>query len=102
MCVSVQASSVCPVQVVDEWSAGGFRVLAVAQADIPDVGKLSLSGMSQQQVEDYAGSLDLVGLVIISNHVNPDSKATVKQLQERWKLVYSACPVAVQCIAVQC
>ncbi|KAL3147625.1 hypothetical protein ABBQ38_014675 [Trebouxia sp. C0009 RCD-2024] len=70
-------------EVVDEWSAGGFRVLAVAQADIPDVGKLSLSGMSQQQVEDYAGSLDLVGLVIISNHVNPDSKATVKQLQER-------------------
>lgn len=55
----------------------------MAQADIPNVGKLRLSGMSQQQVEDYAGSLDLVGLVIISNHVNPDSKATVKQLQER-------------------
>ncbi|KAL3162329.1 hypothetical protein ABBQ32_010013 [Trebouxia sp. C0010 RCD-2024] len=70
-------------EVVDEWSAGGFRVLAMAQADIPNVGKLRLSGMSQQQVEDYAGSLDLVGLVIISNHVNPDSKATVKQLQER-------------------
>lgn len=78
MCVCVS------VQVVDEWSAGGFKVLAIAQADIANIGTLSLPGMSQQQVEDCAGSLDLVGLVILSNHVNPDSKATVKELQERW------------------
>ena len=70
-------------QVVDEWSAQSFRVLAIAMANIAHVDKLGLSGMSQQQVEERAGNLDLVGLVILSNYVNPDSKATVKQLQER-------------------
>lgn len=68
---------------MDEWSGQSFRVLAIALASIAHVDKLSLSGMSQQQVEERAGNLELVGLVILSNHVNPDSKATVQQLQDR-------------------
>ncbi len=39
--------------------------------------------MSQQQVEDQAGPFELVGLTILSNHLNGDSKATVQQLQEQ-------------------
>ncbi|DBA65621.1 TPA: hypothetical protein ACH3X2_002681 [Trebouxia sp. C0005] len=70
-------------QLVDEWSAQSYRVLAVAMAQVPNVAKLDLASMSQQQVEDQAGPFELLGLGILSNHLNSDSKATVKQLQEQ-------------------
>lgn len=69
---------------VDEWSAQSFRLLAVALAEVRNVNRLPLAGMSQQDVEFHAGNLSLVGLIILSNHVNGDSKETVQQLQERW------------------
>ena len=71
------------MQVVDEWSAQSFRVLAIAAAEVPHISRLSLGSMSQQHVEDHAGNLAFVGLIILSNHVNADSKATVQQLQDR-------------------
>ncbi len=71
------------MQLVDEWSGQSYRVLAIAVAQVPNVAKLDLASMSQQQVEDQAGSFELVGLTILSNHLNSDSKATVKQLQEQ-------------------
>ncbi|DBB14077.1 TPA: hypothetical protein ACH3X3_001037 [Trebouxia sp. C0006] len=70
-------------QLVDEWSGQSYRVLAIAVAQVPNVAKLDLASMSQQQVEDQAGSFELVGLTILSNHLNSDSKPTVKQLQEQ-------------------
>ncbi|KAA6428240.1 MAG: hypothetical protein FRX49_01836 [Trebouxia sp. A1-2] len=63
-------------QLVDEWSAQSYRVLAVAMAQVPNVAKLDLASMSQQQVEDQAGPFELLGLGILSNHLNSDSKAT--------------------------
>ncbi len=68
---------------MDDWSAQSFRVLAVASAEVLKVAKLNLTSMSQQQVEEHAGRFDLLGLMILSNHLNSDSKATVKQLQEQ-------------------
>ncbi|DBA99058.1 TPA: hypothetical protein ACH3X1_014197 [Trebouxia sp. C0004] len=70
-------------QLVDEWSGQSYRVLAIALAQVPNVASLDLASMSQQQVEDQAGQFELVGLTILSNHLNSDSKATVKQLQEQ-------------------
>lgn len=58
-------------------------MLAVASAEVLKVAKLNLTSMSQQQVEEHAGRFDLLGLMILSNHLNSDSKATVKQLQEQ-------------------
>ena len=71
-------------QLVDGWSGQSYRVLAVAMADLPHLACLDLPRMTQQQVEDQAGPFHLLGLIILSNHINPQSKATVKQLQEGW------------------
>jgi magnesium-transporting ATPase (P-type) len=71
------------MQLVDEWSGQSYRVLAIALAQVPSVASLNLASMSQQQVEDQAGPFELVGLTILSNLLNSDSKATVKQLQEQ-------------------
>ena len=80
---------VLDIQVVDDWSAQSYRVLAVALAEVRHVNKLKLASMSQQDVEQHAGQLKLLGLIILSNHVNPDSKETVQQLQERWVAAHS-------------
>ena len=69
-------------QVVDDWSAQSYRVLAIALAEVRHVNKLNLASMSQQDVEECAGQLSLVGLIILSNHVNADSKETIRQLHE--------------------
>ena len=79
LCVCV---CVC-VQLVDEWSGQSYRVLAVAMAQLPHLATFQLARMSQQQVEDQAGRFQLLGLIILSNHINSHSKATVQQLQER-------------------
>ena len=67
---------------VDDWSAQSYRVLAIALAEVRFVKRLKLASMSQQDVEECAGQLSLVGLIILSNHVNADSKDTVRQLHE--------------------
>lgn len=80
--------SPCPVcvcaQLVDEWSRQSYRVLAVATADLPHLAHLDLPRMTQQQVEHQATPFQLLGLIILSNNINSQSTATVKQLQERW------------------
>lgn len=67
-------------------------MLAVALAEVRHVNTLKLAGMSQRDVERHAGQLKLLGLIILSNHVNPDSKETVQQLQERYVPVHSITP----------
>lgn len=49
---------------------------------IPSVGNLDLHRMSQQQIEAQAIDFELLGLVVLTNHVRRDSKATVSELQE--------------------
>lgn len=63
-------------------------MLAVASAEVRHVNRLSLATMSQDEVEDRAGHLSVVGLIILSNLVNADSKDTVQQLQERCVHLY--------------
>ena len=72
------------MQTVDDWSKESYRVMAVASAQITQVGKLSLAHMSQQQTEARAGQLDLIGLIVLRNNLNTDSKATITQLQQRY------------------
>ena len=82
-CSALACVCVC-AQFVDAWSGQSYRVLAVAMADLPNPANLDLARMSQQQVEDHASRFQLLGLIILNNHINSHSKATVKQLQERW------------------
>ena len=45
---------------------------------------LHLAAMSQQQVESRAGSLDLLGLLVLSNYLRRESKDTILHLQDRY------------------
>lgn len=67
---------------VDDFSSKSFRLLAVAVGTIPDVGNLDVHHMSQQQIEARAVDLKLLGLVVLTNFVRPDSKSTISELQD--------------------
>lgn len=70
-------------QVVDTYAAQSYRLLAVAFGEVRDVGKLNVAAMSLQGLKRHAGHLDLLGLVVMSNHLRPDSKDTIAHLQDR-------------------
>ena len=70
------------VQVVDEFSSKSFRLLAVAAGVIPEVHSLDLQRMTQQQVEAAAVSLQLLGLVVLTNSIREDSKDAIHQVQD--------------------
>lgn len=70
-------------QVVQDWNSKSFRVTAFAVGVMPHVHTLDLSLMSFQDIESYAQSLQLLSVQVLTNHVRPDSKATVSLLQER-------------------
>ena len=70
------------LQVVDDWSRRSFRLLAVAAGVVHDVNGLDLGSMSLQQLEGCC-NLHLLGLTVLSNHLRPESKATISELQER-------------------
>lgn len=56
--------------------------MAVAVGTLPKAGHLDLHSMSQQQIEARAVDIQLLALVILTNRVRPDSKATISELQE--------------------
>lgn len=70
------------MQVVDDFSSKSFRLLAVAAGVIPGVHKLDLQRMTQQQVEASAVSLQLLGLVVLTNSIRDDSKDAIHQVQD--------------------
>ncbi|DBA96365.1 TPA: hypothetical protein ACH3X3_002538 [Trebouxia sp. C0006] len=70
-------------QVVDNYSGQSYRLLALAGGVVQGVGKLNLAAMSQQQLEARAGSLDLLGLFVLSNHLRHDSRECITHLQDR-------------------
>ena len=60
--------------------------MAMAVGVIPDVHLLDLPHMSQQQVEAHVTHMELLCLMVLTNNVRPDSKATVSELQEGYVL----------------
>ncbi len=64
-------------------SSKSFRLMALAVGVLPHVHKLDLSLMSQQEIESHAHKLELLSVIVLTNHVRPDSKATITQLQDR-------------------
>ena len=57
--------------------------MALAVGVLPKIHKLDLSAMSQQDIEAHAEKLEMLSLIVLTNHVRSDSKATVTQLQQR-------------------
>ena len=71
------------VQVVDYYSGRSFRLLALAVGVVQGVSCMNLAAASQQQMELRAGSLDVLGLVVLSNHLRSESQETIQHLQEK-------------------
>lgn len=56
--------------------------MAMAVGTVPNVHRLDLTCMSQQQVSAHATDFELLCLIVLTNHVRPDSRDTVTQLQQ--------------------
>ncbi len=69
-------------QVVDKYSSARFRLMAMAVGVIPQMHRLDVQHMSQQEVEARATHMDLLCLLALTNNIRPDSKDTITQLQE--------------------
>ena len=69
-------------KVVDQYSSDSFRLLALAVGVIPDVHKVDLLYLTQEQVELCAMPLDQLSLVVLTNSVREDSKETISQVQD--------------------
>ncbi len=67
---------------VDQYSSDSLRLLALAVGVIPDVHKVDLLRLTQEQVEVCAMPLDLLSLVVLTNSVREDSKETIRQVQD--------------------
>ena len=72
---------------MDDYSAKGFRLIAVAAGIVPDMDKLDLPNMSQQAIEAAAVGMVLLGLVVLANSIRDDSVTTIKALQEGYVLL---------------
>ena len=72
------------LQVSEEWSSKGFGLMALAVGVLPNVHKLDLSVMSQQEIEVHAEGLQMLSMIVLTNNVRLDSRPSVTQLQERY------------------
>ena len=43
----------------------------------------ALTHMSKQQLQQHAERFELLGLLVLSNHLRPDSKDTITELQQQ-------------------
>lgn len=71
------------LQVIDQYAAQSFRVLALAKGVLKGFDKRALSMMDQEQLEKQVKRFELVGLLVLSNHLRPDSKDTISELQQQ-------------------
>lgn len=79
----VSEPSVVLSQVVDNYAAQSYRLWAIAGRMITGVQGMNVAATSQQQMESRVGSLDVLGLCVLSNHLRHDSKETIQHLQDR-------------------
>ncbi len=71
------------LQVLVEYAAQSFRLLALAVGQLQNVTSEELAHMTQQDAELMAGRMDMLGLLVLSNHLHPSSKDTVTSLQDK-------------------
>ncbi|DBA92220.1 TPA: hypothetical protein ACH3X1_015928 [Trebouxia sp. C0004] len=70
-------------QVLVEYAAQNFRLLALAVGELRHVTSEKLAHMTQQDAEAMAGRMDMLGLLVLSNHLHPSSKETITALQDK-------------------
>lgn len=64
-------------------SGKSFRLLALAKGVVMGTDREALSCMTQEQLESQVQSFELLGLLVLSNHLKDDSKGTITQLQQQ-------------------
>lgn len=67
---------------VDEWTSQGFRLLALASGTIKHVSKYNVASLSLQQAEAAVKRMSLLGLIVVTNQLRPDSRDSIHQLQD--------------------
>lgn len=71
------------VQVLVEFAGQSFRILAMAAGMLHGVTAAELASLDQQQAEARCGPMDLLGMLVLSNHLRPSSRPTIAALQDR-------------------
>ena len=64
------------MQVLNGYAGQGYRLMALSVGTLRDVDPFELASMDQQQAERHCGHMDLLGLVVLSNHLHPASQKT--------------------------
>jgi len=78
-----QQQALHTLQVLVEYAAQSFRLLALAVGELRHVTSEELAHMTQQDAEAMAGRMDMLGLLVLSNHLHPSSKETITSLQDK-------------------
>lgn len=79
----MQQQALHTLQVLVEYAAQSYRLLALAVGQLSNVTSEELAHMTQQDVELMAGRMDMLGLLVLSNHLYTSSKETVTSLQDK-------------------
>ncbi|DBA85704.1 TPA: hypothetical protein ACH3X1_005275 [Trebouxia sp. C0004] len=69
-------------RVVDDWTSRSFRLLALAAGTIKHFSRLNVSSLTLQQAEAAVSHMSLVGVMVITNQLRPDSRDTIAELQD--------------------
>ena len=88
------------MQVLNDYAGQSFRLMALAVGTLRHASPSELASMDQQQAERHCDHMDLLGLVVLSNHLHPASQNTITELQERYAshLTEQYCSYCCSCI----
>ena len=71
------------IQVIDDYCGQAFRVLALAKGELKGKDRQAWCLMSQEQLENQVKRFELLGLLVLSNHLQTDSRPTITELQQQ-------------------
>lgn len=57
--------------------------MALAVGVIPNAHQLDLQHMTQAKLEAEAVQLQLLGLIVLTNHLRPEARSTITELQDK-------------------
>lgn len=71
------------MQTLLDYAGQSFRLLALAAGPLTHVSAEQLASMDQQEAEAHCGHMDLLALLVLSNHAHPSSEETITNLHGR-------------------
>lgn len=71
------------MKVIDDYSGRSFRLLAMAKGVLKGYDQQGLVLMSQEQLERRVKAFELLGLLVLSNHLRSDSIDTIAALHQQ-------------------